>query len=114
MATTLKVLNLSATTSLTSSTPVVLYNPGGTKSALVSAITLLNNGTNAVDVFLTTGASGSPTFFKATLPGTTPGPATSVTVPDVITISGANSDQIKGSLSATGNVTCFIFGIERD
>ena len=114
MATTLKVLNLGTATSLTSGTSTILYNPGGTKSALVTAITLLNTGATAVDVFLTTGSGGAPVFFKATLPGTTPGPATSVTVPDVITINGVNSDQIKGYLSALGNVTCFVFGIERD
>lgn len=109
MATNIKVLD---TKTLTSTSPTTVYGPGGTKSALVSGLTFLNNQATPLDVMISTGASGSPILHKVSLAGS---PGVSANISDTLTLAGANADQIKAWLSVGGgNVTCFVFGIERD
>jgi hypothetical protein len=109
MATNVKVLFSIPIISSSASAPTSIYSPTGTKSAVVTAITLLNNG-GTTDVFLTTGSGATPpVFYKTNLASGAPSAAMS----DVVTLTGV--DAIKGYLSlAGGSVQCFVFGIERD
>lgn len=110
MATNVKLLASVTLASTSPTSPTLIYTPTGTKSALVTGVTVINVGAAAVDVFLTTGSGTTPpVIFKAT---NLVNGGNSATMTDVVTLAGA--DQIKGYTSAAQSVQCSVYGIERD
>ena len=117
MATNIKVLNTVSIASTTSSTPTAIYSPTGTKSALVTSISLYfptGGGGGPVDVLIgsrNAANTTSPVVFhkQAAL-----AVGTSAVMADVVSLRASDSENLAAYLSATGPVNCVVFGIERD
>ena len=115
MATNIKVLaSMSITSASTSSSPLSVYPLSGTKSALVTSVSLYNTApTNTADVFLgiRNGSSTPAYFYKVpALAGNG-----SQTMNDVVSLRAVDGDAVVAYFTGTGGpINCIVFGIERD